>query len=306
MSHSPPPDLAIVPRHVALQFERRQPWRDAAFLHQEIGERMLERLAYIRLAPAALLDAGCGAGTALAGLRARYPDAVYHGLDQSSRALEAGRAAHGARPGGWRRWLGREPARPETRFLAGDLARAPLADETVDLVWSNLALHWHSRPHQVFAEWFRLLRPQGLVMFSTYGPATLQEVRAAVVEAGLATATLPLVDMHDFGDLLLENGFADPVMDQETLTLTYSDAAELLADVRRLGGNPARGRRPGLAGRAFRQRLLDALEAQRGADGQLQLTLEVAYGHAWRASTRRQGQETLIPVSAISRRRDTA
>jgi len=305
MSHSPPPDLAIDPRHVALQFERRQPWRDAAFLHQEIADRMLERLTYIRLAPAALLDAGCGAGAALAGLRGRYPEAVYHGVDQSSRALAAAREAYRSRPGGWRRWLGREPAQPEFRFLEGDLARTPLPDESVDLVWSNLALHWHPRPHQVFAEWFRILRPQGLVMFSTYGPATLREVRAAVVDAGLTTTTLPLVDMHDFGDLLLENGFADPVMDQETLTLTYSDGAELLADVRRLGGNPTRGRRPGLAGRGFRQRLLDALEAQRGADGQLRLTLEVAYGHAWRANARRHGQETLIPVSAISRRRDT-
>src|SRR5690606_27451354 len=125
-------------------------------------------------------------------------------------------------------------------------------------------------------------RPQGLAMFSTYGPATLQEVRQALADADLATATLPLVDMHDFGDLLLENGFADPVMDQETLTLTYTTPSALLADVRRLGGNPARDRRAGLAGRRFQQRLLDALEAQRDADGQLRLTLEIAYGHAWR------------------------
>src|SRR5690606_6057559 len=146
----------------------------------------------------------------------------------------------------------------------------------------NLALHWHPAPHEVLAEWRRILRVDGLVMFSCLGPATLREVRAALDRAGLRTATLPFVDMHDFGDLLIENGFADPVMDQETLTLTYRDPLKLLADVRALGGNPARDRRRGLAGRGFRDRLAAALETQRDHDGLIKLTIEVAYGHAWR------------------------
>src|SRR5690606_15333907 len=123
-------------------------------------------------------------------------------------------------------------------FRQADMASTGLAPESLELVWSNLALHWHPSPHAVLAEWRRILRVDGLVMFSCFGPASLREVRNALVQAGLQTATLPFVDMHDFGDLLIENGFADPVMDQETLTLTYNDPLRLLADVRALGGNP--------------------------------------------------------------------
>ncbi len=303
MSSSAPPNLPIVTAHVRRQFERRQPWRDAAFLHDEIGRRMLERLRYIRLQPAALLDAGCGAGTALEGLRERYPEAAYHGVDLVPGMLAEAQRQH-APAHQWLRSLmpGRHRTAPPL-WQQGDLAATTLADESMDLVWSNLALHWHPQPHEVFAEWFRVLRPEGLVMFSTFGPATLQEVRQALTEARLATRTLEFVDMHDFGDLLLDNGFADPVMDQETLTLTYDDPQALLRDVRALGGNASVHRRRGLAGRAFRQRLLDALERQRDASGKLRLTLEVAYGHAWRAAARRRGNETLIPVGAIGRTR---
>lgn len=303
MSSSAPPELPIVTAHVRRQFERREPWRDAAFLHDEIGQRMLERLQYIRLQPEALLDAGCGAGGALGGLATRYPGAAYHGVDLVPRLLEEARKRHPPD----RRWLRAllpgKHKRSEPQWHEGDLAATPLADESVDLVWSNLALHWHPRPHDVFAEWFRVLRPEGLVMFSTLGPASLQELRQAVTDAGLRTRTFEFVDMHDFGDLLLENGFADPVMDQETLTLTYQHPHELLRDVRALGGNANRNRRSGLAGRDFRQKLLDSLERQRDSDGQLRLTLEIAYGHAWRAAARRRGNETLIPVGAIGRAR---
>jgi len=131
----------------------------------------------------------------------------------------------------------------------------------------------------------------------------MQELRSALVSAGLHTATPSFVDMHDFGDLLIEKGFADPVMDQEVLTLTYSSPEKLLADVRALGGNPALGRRAGLAGKAWRQKLLNALESQRRPDGKIHLTIEVAYGHAWRTGTLRSAPgETRISVSAIQRK----
>lgn len=288
------------------QFDRRPTWREAAFLHEEIGQRMLERLRYIRLEPQAVLDAGCGGGWARAGLAERYPHAHYQGHDVSAVALAHARAGLGrpSAPRWWPRWGAARggPAAPE--WHQADLAATGLPAESIDLIWSNLALHWHPAPPQVFTEWFRLLRPGGLVMFSTYGPATLHEVRQAVDDAGLATRLPSWIDMHDFGDMLLENGFVDPVMDQETLTLTYPDATSLLNDVRRLGGNPAHGRRAGLAGRSFRQRLVQALEARRNPDGRLGLTIEVAYGHAWRGTARRHGNETHIPVSAITRRTD--
>lgn len=137
------------------------------------------------------------------------------------------------------------------------------------------------------------------------GPGTLRELRQALTDAGLDTATPGFVDMHDFGDLLVENGFADPVMDQETLTLTYATPQKLLEDVRALGGNPARARRAGLATPAWRARLCAALEAQRGADGRIPLTIEVAYGHAWRAASHRAAGETRLSLSAIGGRRES-
>ncbi|WP_154403177.1 methyltransferase domain-containing protein, partial [Bordetella pertussis] len=159
-------------------------------------------------------------------------------------------------PGGVAAWLGRlaQRGKPAVSFVRADLAASGLPPEQLDLVWSNLALHWHPEPHAVLAEWRRILKVGGLAMFSCLGPGTLRELREALADAGLRTATPTFVDMHDFGDLLVENGFADPVMDQETLTLTYETPQRLLEDVRALGGNPARDRRAGLAGRAWLDR----------------------------------------------------
>ncbi|WP_459616029.1 methyltransferase domain-containing protein [Bordetella sp. 2513F-2] len=298
------PTLPIDPGHVIRQFARRGDLSDAQFLYGEIARRMLGRLQYIRLQPAHMLDAGCGAGDNLALLRERYPQAGYLGLDACAPLLAHARRRHA--PGGIANWLGRlgRPARPETRYVQADLADTGLPPESQDLVWSNLALHWHPAPHAVLAEWRRVLRVDGLAMFSCLGPGTLRELRQALADAGLQTATPGFVDMHDFGDLLVENGFADPVMDQEVLTLTYETPQRLLEDVRALGGNPALGRRAGLVGRAWRDRLCSALDAQRGPDGRIGLSIEVAYGHAWRAATHRAAPgETRLSVSAIGRTR---
>jgi len=303
MSHSErPPALPIVAADVPRQFARRGDLEDAQFLYGEIARRMIERLRYIRLQPQAILDAGCGAGHNLPRLRERYPEAGYLGLDSCEPLLAQAHRRHGKT--GPLQWLDKMRGRAAgPRFLHADLAASGLAPESLDLVWSNMALHWHPEPHAVLAEWRRVLKVGGLAMFSCLGPATLIELRQALDDAGLRTATPAFVDMHDFGDLLIDNGFADPVMDQETLTLTYRDPGRLLQDVRALGGNPARGRRPGLAGRAWRDRLLAALEARRRPDGTIALTMEVAYGHAWRAAAHRTAPgETRLSVSAIRRR----
>jgi malonyl-CoA O-methyltransferase len=125
------------------------------------------------------------------------------------------------------------------------------------------------------------------------------------VQADISTVTPNFVDMHDFGDLLVERGFSDPVMDQEILTLTYQTPEKLLNDMRILGGNPSLGRAPGLVGRAWRQRLLTALEKQRHLDGTIHLTLEIAYGHAWRSAAHRTAPgETRISIDSIVRKTD--
>jgi len=292
--------LPLDASHVRKQFNRRAPLDDAQFLYGEISARMLHRLGYIRVKPGKLLDAGCGAGHAIEPLRVHYPEMEYTGLDHSPKLLAIARQRYQSKPGLWQR-LRNKPMLPMD-FVEADLADTTLPPESLDLVWSNMALHWHPAPHDVLAEWRRILKPGALVMFSCLGPGTLAELRKAVDQAGLDTATPPYVDMHDFGDMLVQLGFADPVMDQEVITLTYRNPEKLLADVHLLGGNANPERRPGLPGREWRQRLLTALESQRGMDGTIRLSLEVAYGHAWRGNSIRGARGlTRIPASAIGR-----
>lgn len=290
--------LSIRSQDVKRQFERRGNLAEAEFLYGEVARRMLERLKLVRLEPSVVLDAGCGTGTRLAALRARYPKARLIALDHSDKLLSQARLAC-AQPW-WQRLLPSQ--RAATEFVCADLSATGLAPESIELVWSNLAIHWHAEPHEVLREWSRLLKPGGLAFFSGWGPATGQELRTALARAGLASATLPLVDMHDLGDLMIEQGFADPVMDQETMTLTYDDASALLRDVRALGGNPNPQRRASLVSRHWLERLRQALAANARPDGKLTLTLEIAYGHAWRSAVRQSAGEARISVQAIGRK----
>ena len=167
-------------------------------------------------------------------------------------------------------------------LVCGDFAQLPLAPGAVDLVWSNLALHWHPQPDRVFAEWRRILRVDGLLMFSCFGPDTFKELRNAFAAIDDGAHVLPFVDMHDFGDMLVNAGFSTPVMDMETITVTYDTVEKLLADVRAWGGNPLATRGRGLLGRTAGARIKAALEAMRRPDGKLPLTFEIIYGHAFR------------------------
>jgi len=298
------PSLPLCSEHVARQFARRGDLSQARFLYDEVARRMAQRLRVVRLQPQSMLDAGCGAGDGFPLLRERYSDAAYTGLDHCRPLLTIAERRH--RPAGVSAWLRRRfgKASSDPIFLYGDMAHTGLAAESQDLVWSNLALHWHPEPHAVLAEWRRILKVEALATFSWFGPGTLRELRHAVTAAKLNTATPSFVDMHDFGDLLVAQGYVTPVMDQETIVLTYSSPQRLLADVRALGGNPARHRRAGLLGRDGLLRLCEALEAQRNADGLIPLSIEVAYGHAWRAATHRAApDEVRLAASAIGRKR---
>jgi malonyl-CoA O-methyltransferase len=261
-----------------------EPRRVAAadFLRREIAARMHERLSLVKIVPQRVLDAGCGTGPDLGTLQKTYPAAQIIGLDASEAMLAEAKAPAPALRA-LNQMLSRlMPAKAGVDLLCGDFGTLPFGPNSLDLVWSNLALHWHPQPDRVFAEWRRVLRVDGLLMFSNFGPDTFKELRTAFAELDESPHTLPFVDMHDFGDQLVEAGFSTPVMDAERITVTYGTVEALLADVRAIGGNPLATRRRGLIGRAAWKRMVDALEAGRGADGKIGLSFEVIYGHAFR------------------------
>ena len=277
----------------------------ADFIQREIAQRMFERLQLVRLTPRQVLDAGCGSGADLAMLHKNYPSAQVLGIDASPAFLQQARAGQRAAQAFLQRLLASfmpSAAAPHADLLCADFSQLPLGAQSTDLVWSNLALHWHPEPDRVFKEWLRVLRVDGLLMFSCFGPDSLKEIRQAFDGADQSPHTLPFVDMHDFGDMLVNAGFATPVMDMEVVTLTYTSVRQLLDEVRALGGNPLQTRRRGLMGRQAWRRFCDYLERSRGPDGRISLTLEIIYGHAFRPEPRRtQSGESIIKFDKLTK-----
>jgi malonyl-CoA O-methyltransferase len=252
----------------------------AALLQNEVCQRMLARIDYVKLAPAVILDAGSGTGNAVGGLLACYPRARVVALDL---ALAMARRTCGRRPW-WRSILDWRGAR--LHAVCGDIERLPIARESVDLVWSNLALQWINEPRHAFAELWSALKPGGLLMFSSFGPDTLKELRAAYQGTDRHTHVHRFIDMHDVGDRLVVCGFADPVMDMEIVTLTYADVRELMRDLKAIGArNMTRGRPAALSGKSLLVKVTRNYEAFRSG-GRLPATFEIVYGHAWKPAPR--------------------
>ncbi len=273
---------------VRASFERAAAGYDAAaVLQHEVGRRLLERLEWMRVAPRRVADLGCGTGRGTAGLQARYPEAEVVALDLAEGML--GVARHS---------VARSDA---TGWVCGDLAALPFAERSVDLLYSNLALQWCLDPAAVFAELRRVLRPGGLLLFTTFGPDTLGELRASWAEVDDRNHVNAFFDLHDLGDALVRARLADPVMDCEHITLTYPDVVALMRDLKAIGAhNVTAGRPRGLTGRRALATLADAYATFRRADGTLPATYEVIYGHAWRAPA--DSGEASVPASALSRR----
>jgi malonyl-CoA O-methyltransferase len=300
---------AIDARAVRRHFERAAAtYDDAAVLQREVGTRMAERLDVARLQPGAILDAGCGTGEALAGLAARYPKARRVALDIALPMIEAARRRAGGPPAmlGWLLAPLRGTSSGAPLFACGDIAALPFAPAAFGLVWSNLALQWVADPPHAFAEFHRVLEVGGLLSFTTFGPDTLKELRAAFSGIDAEPHVGRFSDMHDIGDMLVHAGFADPVVQMERMTLTYATAPEMMKDLKAIGAtNATRGRARGLMGRRRWGRVLGALDAMRGAtgSGRIPATFEVIYGHAWKAALRRTAEGHAI-VTLERRPRD--
>jgi malonyl-CoA O-methyltransferase len=252
----------------------------AAALQREIAARMLERLDDVKIRPDVLVDLGCGTGASLAALGERYPQARLVGIDVCEAMLRAGGRQRSKLC--WMLPFLRGPR--HASLVAADAQALPLAAGAAGFVWSNLMLHWLADPLAAFREMHRTLEAGGLLMFSTFGPDTLKELRACFPDG--REHTLRFIDMHDYGDMLVECGFDGPVMDAERLTVTYPSPEALFDELRRSGSIcAAPGRRRGLLGRRAWRAVCDAYEELR-VEGRLPATFEVVYGHAWKAEPR--------------------
>jgi malonyl-CoA O-methyltransferase len=273
-------EFAVDKREVRRSFSKAAAHYDTtAVLQREVCTRMLERLDYIRLQPARILDAGSGTGWGTRQLAQRYPVAQIVELDIAISMLHFA----SNRSGWWHKLFGGT----KQLQVCADVEALPLALNSMDMVWSNLALQWCNDLPATFVELQRVLKVDGLVMFSTFGPDTLKELRTAFNGVDGYNHVNRFADMHDIGDMLVAAGFAEPVMDMEYITLTYNDVKAVMQDLRSIGAhNATAGRATGMMGKTKWARIARNYETLR-RDGKLPATFEVIYGHAWKVQAKK-------------------
>lgn len=277
-------DHILDKKQLRIAFERAAASYDqAAVLQREICDRMLSRLDYIKFAPNTILDAGSGTGYGSRKLATRYPASRMTAVDIALTMLLQAQAR--APAAWWKKWLPLPGSRSD--YVCCDMEQLPFKEACTDMVWSNLALQWCNDLKSTFAEIHRVLRGEGLFMFSTFGPDTLKELRHAFQSVDEYQHTNRFIDMHDIGDLLVHNGFATPVMDMEYITLTYDDVGQVMRDLKKIGAhNVTQGRRRGLTGKNAWRQAVNRYETLRQQE-KLPATFEVIYGHAWKPESRK-------------------
>lgn len=285
-------------RLVRAAFDRAATNYDAvALLQQEIGRRLLERLELIKLQPQRIVDVGAGTGELSHNLSKRYKGCEVISLDLATNMLKQARQRQNTLD----KWFGKQ------RFVCGDAEHLPFTDNSVDMLFSNFALQWCPDLDQTFAEFQRVLKPNGLLLFTTFGPDTLKELRQAWHKVDETVHVNTFIDMHDIGDAMIRAHFGDPVMDAEHMTLTYKDGFGVMRDLKSMGAhNVTAGRNHGLTGKHKLQQMLSAYEEFRSTDGQLPATYEVIYGHAWGSEPSTKQQQNTddlvhVPLSQLRR-----
>jgi malonyl-CoA O-methyltransferase len=250
---------------------------EPAWLHAEVARRMSQRLEIIRMQPERLIEWWPGLGGSGSILAEAYPRAERRWVEPTQAWQERTR---GLQPAWWRRT-------PWSRSAPDVLLEQNLSDTPeVPLIWANMMLHAAVDPLAVLTRWHQLLSVDGFVMFSCLGPDSLRELRALYAREGWPSPHVDFVDMHDLGDMLVQAGFADPVMDQEQLTLTWPDAPALLAELRQIGGNLSAERFSGLRTPRWYRQLCEGLSETANTNDRIPLTFEIVYGHAFKAPPR--------------------
>ena len=258
-----------------------------AVLQWEVAQRLMSRLDWLKIEPKTILDLGAGTGQPTASLMKRYSSARVIALDLSESMLNKARKRG--------RWL-RRPA-----VVCGNSQQLPLADASIDMVYSSLSLQWCDEPEKAFAEIRRVLKPDGVLLFSTFGPDTLKELRASWASVDSSHHVHAFMDMHDIGDIIVQAGLQEPVMEREVITLTYESARDVMRDLKYIGAsNALQTRSRGLVGRHRFEQVEQAYEQWR-VEGRLPASYEVVYGTAWSGQTAHPGMAT-ISIEDIGKR----
>jgi len=263
-------------------------YEQAADVQHEIGERLLERLHYLKMQPQYVLDVGCGPGALTARLKKQYPNAHIVGLDLAFEMLKLANKKQ--------RW------RQKWGLVNADMAALPFVSGQFDLIFSNQVIHWAPSLAAVMREFNRVLRPSGCIMFSTLGPDTFLELRQAFDKVDTHAHVNDFLDMHDIGDCLLNEKFADPVMDMDKLTAHYKSLTDLVYGLKSQGvRNIHANRNAGLMGKQAWSLFEQSMAVFCTAEQKFPLTYEVVYGHAWKGAQQRteHGVETLISVDQL-------
>lgn len=281
--------------HIARHFNKAARTYDSvAVLQQQVGKYLLERLQGIRCSPQIILDLGCGTGYFEPFLNKLYPTAKIVGLDKSSGMLSQAQLKETKYSLGGINWVN------------GYAEKLPFRDHSFELIYSNLMLHWSSNFIECLKEIHRILKPEGLLLFSMVGPDTLQELRYCWKTVDEHPHVHQFVDMHDIGDNLLQTSFAHSVMDVEYFTLLYAEALDLMRELKKLGvQNIAKNRQRGLTSKGTLKKLIQTYEGFRSQEGKLPATWEIIYGHAWSAEKQsekpKEVDEIKIPINCIIR-----
>jgi len=259
----------------------------AAVLQQEVADRLVERMGLMAMKPVSILDCGSGTGFVSQLLVERYPKAKITALDLAFNMLKQAKGKRTFK----QRW------NKQFRYVNAEVESLPFADASMELIISGLTLQWCQDLPKVFKEFKRVLAPGGLLMFSSFGPDTLKELRQSWAEVDDLAHVNAFADLHDVGDALLKSGFADPVMDMEMLTVTYKDVKTVMRDLKQIGAhNVMQGRSHHVTGKNKLQKMIQSYEQFREG-GLLPVSHEIVYGHAWVPEAQEKESGIVVPFS---------